>query len=263
MKMITIKYLLLSLIAIIYLQTSTTIALETSQQQIISDALKKVAPNVNVSDAKIEFIEPNLYKIIADSDVFYVSKDGRYFFYGELLDLNEKNTRNWNITNNARKTVRKQELSKFSKKDMLVFKPKKLHYRIKKPLGIVTIFADTSCPHSKRLHKEVEEAVASGLEARYVFFSRAGVGSDSYKQAISIWCSKNRNKEFAMANNDEFIPEKTCKNNPIEEQLKFARKMGINATPSIVLEDGTVLPGFVTAENLLRIVKEEHANSGS
>ena len=146
---------------------------------------------------------------------------------------------------------------------MLIFKSKKRNHGLSKSIGSVTVFADVSCPHSKRLHKEIEEAVSAGLEVRYLFFPRAGIGSDSYKKAVSIWCSKNRNKEFSMANNDETIPERTCKNNPIETQFNFGKKIGINATPSIVLENGTLIPGFVTSDNLLRIVKEANASSSS
>lgn len=249
--------------------TPSVSALEVlSEEQLdtISAALKKINPQFNINGAKIEKINSNpLYKIVSDAEVFYVSQDGKYFFYGELLDLDEKNPNNWNITDNAKKTVRKQQLSNFSKKDMLIFKPKKLSYKVKKPLGVVTIFADTSCPHSKRLHKEVEQAVSAGLEVRYIFFPRAGIGSDSYKQAVSIWCAKNRNQEFTLANQDNQMPStiRTCRNHPIEEQFNFAIKMGIRATPSIVLENGTVLPGFITANNLLKIIKEQNARSSS
>lgn len=266
MKVTLIKRLLVFIWLAICLQTVACYpeSLSSEKLNIISTALKKINPQFNVNAVKIEQINANaLYKIIDNAEVFYVSQDGKYFFYGELIDLDEKDHNNWNITDNAKKAVRKKQLSSFSKKDMLIFKPTKLAYKVKKPLGIVTIFADTSCPHSKRLHKEVEQAVSAGLEARYVFFPRAGIGSDSYKQAVSIWCAKNRNQEFTLANEDNqtTLPSRTCKNHPIEEQFNFAIKMGIRATPSIVLENGTILPGFITANSLLKIVKEENARS--
>lgn len=266
MKVTLIERLLIFVWLAVFLQPLACYpeSLSTEQLNIISTALKKINPQFNINEAKIEPISSTaLYKIIDNAEVFYLSKDGKYFFYGELIDLDAKDPNNWNITDNEKKNVRKKQLSNFSKKDMLIFKPTKLAYKVKKPIGIITIFADTSCPHSKRLHKEVEQAVSAGLEARYVFFPRAGIGSDSYKQAVSIWCAKNRNQEFILANEDTqaTIPNRTCRNHPIEEQFNFAIKMGIRATPSIVLENGKVIPGFITANSLLKIVKEENARS--
>ena len=268
-----IKFILLSILVSIY---ATAMASVLSQEQInvLGDAIKKVVPETDISKATIELIKPDLYKIISKAEVFYVSQDGKYFFQGDLLDLTEKNPKNRNLTDVAKRTLRKTELNKFLKKDMLIFKQghgqsqsHRHHHRSHKSLGVATVFADISCPYSRRLHKEVEEAVSAGLEVRYLFFPRAGLGSDSYKKAVSIWCGKNRNKEFSMANNNDGIgddiPERTCRDNPIEDQFNFARKIGVNATPTILLEDGSMIPGYVTADNLLRLVKEANASSGS
>lgn len=258
-----IKYLYWWLFTLVVFITNICFALTLEEVNLVKHALKKVIPNFDMSSASIELIQPNLFKILSKAEVFYISKDGKYFFYGDLIDLTEKNTRNWNITDNTKRAVRKTELNKLSKKDMLIFKPKHLAYGSRNSLGAVTVFADVSCPHSKRLHKEIEAAVSKGLEVRYLFFPRAGVGSDSYKKAVSIWCAKNRNKEFAMANNDIEITEKTCKNNPVEDQFNFGIKIGINATPTIVLENGSIIPGFITADHLLNIVKETNAHLSS
>lgn len=265
MKINIITKLLLLILTSIQIAAANLIS--EDQIQLIGAAMKKIAPNVNIHDTKIELIDPNLYKIIAGADVLYLSKDGRYFFYGDLIDLNQPDHNKWNLTDLTKKTVRKSELSKLSNKEMMIFRPKhnphSLHKNQKNKLGSITVFADVSCPYSRKLHKEIEAAVDAGLEARYLFFPRAGVGSDSYKKAVSIWCAKNRKKEFSMANNDEFIPERTCKNNPIENQFNFGIKLGINATPTIILENGSIIPGFITADNLLRLVKEADAYSGS
>jgi thiol:disulfide interchange protein DsbC len=254
----------LLLIILTSIQVAAANLISQDQINLIGSAIKKIAPNINITNTKIEAIEPNLYKIIAGADILYISKDGRYFFYGDLIDLNEPDHNKWNLTDITKKTVRKSELSKLSSKDMMIFRPKHNHRSLhKNKLGSITVFADVSCPYSRKLHKEIEAAVDAGLEARYLFFPRAGIGSDSYKKAVSIWCAKNRKKEFSMANNDEFIPERTCKNNPIENQFNFGVKLGINATPTIILENGSIIPGFITSDNLLRLVKEADAYSGS
>ncbi len=235
------------------------------QTEIVENAVKQVNPNFKIADATIEPVaNSNLYKVIShvDSEVLYVSNEGRYFFYGDLIDLHESNKKNWNLTDQAKRIIRQSELEKFPTKKMIVFKPKHSSW-VHKPIGVVTVFTDVTCPYGNRLHKEVEKAVSSGLEVRYLFFPRAGVGSDSYKKSVSVWCAKDHNKAFSMANNGETIPDRTCRHDPVESQFNFGKKIGINATPTIVLKNGTIVPGYMTSDALISLVKEADAHSGS
>ncbi|MCL1482007.1 MAG: thioredoxin fold domain-containing protein [Marinobacter sp.] len=40
--------------------------------------------------------------------------------------------------------------------------------------------------------------------------------------------------------------------NPVAEQYNLGRLVGVTGTPAIVLEDGTLMPGYVPAETLAR-----------
>ena len=234
------------------------------QQQVLSAAMAKVIPNFNIEDSNIELVNDNLYKVIANKDaqVFYLSQDGRYLFYGDLLDLNETNKNNWNLTDMSQRSIRKSALDQFSKKNMIIFKPKRGAAGLKKPLGVLTVFTDVDCPYGSKLHKEVEKAVEAGVEVRYLMFPRAGIGSNSYKKAVSIWCSKNHSKAFAMATSGQEVPSAVC-DNPIERQFNMGVQIGIHATPSIVLEDGRVVPGYMTSDALIKLVKENNARTNS
>ena len=257
--------LILTILWFIYV-TSAGANVSKEQQDVIESAVKKVNPKFNIVDANVEFLdEVNLYKIVSnvDSEVLYVSKEGRYFIYGDLIDLHKTNKNDWNITDLSKRVIRKLELDKFSTKDMIVFKPHRNSWGLRKSIGFITVFTDLDCPYGSRLHKEVEKAVDSGLEVRYMMFPRGGVGSDSYKKAVSVWCSKNHNKAFSMASNGETISTTTCKNNPIESQFNLGRKIGIQATPSIILKNGRIIPGYMTSDSLISLVKEEDAHSSS
>jgi thiol:disulfide interchange protein DsbC len=260
------KVILYISILISFLLSSIEVSAIVSPEQkvLLSSAMAKIIPNFNIEDATVEGVSDNLYKIIANKDaqVFYLSNDGRYFFYGDLIDLNETNKNNWNVTDMSQRSIRKMALDKFSKKDMIVFKPKRGSTGLRKSIGVLTVFTDVDCPYGSKLHKEVEKAVEAGVEVRYFMFPRAGVGSNSYNKAVSIWCSKNHSKAFAMATSGEEVPSATC-DNPIESQFNMGVKIGINATPSIVLQDGRVVPGYMTSDALIKLVKDGDARSRS
>ena len=241
---------------------------DNSKEQIaiIDNAVKKLNQNFDVNDATIKWIpELSLYQVLSNKDleVFFISKDGRYFFYGDLIDLNQNDKLKRNVVDSSKKQIRKEALLHFPKNEMLIFKPDKHTWGLRKPLSVITVFTDLNCPYGNRLHKEIEKAVLAGLEVRYLFFPRAGLDSDSYKKAVSVWCSKDRKKAFALATEGQDPQVSECKNNPVKEQWNFARKIGIQATPSILLMDGSLIPGYMESDALIKMVKDSNANSHS
>jgi len=41
------------------------------------------------------------------------------------------------------------------------------------------------------------------------------------------------------------IDNNVCEGNPVAEQYSLGQRLGVNGTPAIILEDGTVLPGYM------------------
>lgn len=236
------------------------------QIAIIDNAVKKLNANFDANDSIINWMpELNLYKVLSrkDLEVFFISKDGRYFFYGDVIDLKQDNKFKRNITDSSKKEVRRKVLLGFSKNDMLIFKPDHKSWGLRKPLAVITVFTDLNCPYGNRLHKEVEKAVLEGLEVRYLFFPRSGIDSDGYKKAVSVWCSRDRKKAFISATEGQTPDVHDCKNNPIKAQWELARKLGIQATPSILLNDGSLIPGYIESNALITMVKDSNAHSHS
>ncbi|HSN23001.1 MAG TPA: DsbC family protein, partial [Methylomicrobium sp.] len=93
---------------------------------------------------------------------------------------------------------------------------------------------------------------------RYMFFPRAGKGSDSYKKAISVWCSDDRNAALTQAKKGTDPKEKSCKN-PVDQHMQLAEDFEARGTPLIVTEKGTLLPGYVPAKQLAEILKDEQS----
>ena len=56
-----------------------------------------------------------------------------------------------------------------------------------------------------------------------------------------------------LAMNNQFIASKECKSN-LKQQLTLASEFGINSTPTIILPDGSITPGYLTSEQLTQIL---------
>ena len=50
------------------------------------------------------------------------------------------------------------------------------------------------------------------------------------------------------------VDAKTC-TNPVMEQMALGQAVGVNGTPAIVLEDGTLIPGYVPAKRLAAMMQ--------
>lgn len=187
---------------------------------------------------------PGLYQVIAPPMVIYMTKDARYVVNGDIVDL----VHQVNISAAERAKAKQQALAKVSEKDMIIYKPKQVKH-------VVTVFTDIDCPYCRKLHSEIPEYNKRGIEIRYMAYPRAGIGSRSYHEAVAAWCAKDRKKALLMAIQGEPIPQKTCKN-PVAAEYKLGMELGINGTPTIILANGQVVPGYAPPEQLSMVLDQ-------
>ncbi|MCU0734872.1 MAG: thioredoxin fold domain-containing protein, partial [Methylotetracoccus sp.] len=121
---------------------------------------------------------------------------------------------------------------------------------------VAYVFTDIDCGYCRKLHSEIKQYLDAGIEVRYLFYPRAGEGSDSFKKAVTVWCSDNRNQALTKAKKGEALPSKTC-DNPISQHMAMGTQFGASGTPMIVTEKGTILPGYIPAPQLTQVLEQE------
>jgi thiol:disulfide interchange protein DsbC len=219
----------------------------------VKAALKAVMPRAQ-PDSIGESAIPGMYEAVYGAQVIYVSADGRYLMEGDLYDMQKR----VNLTEEKRQTGRAKAMDDLNEESMIIFEAKgETKY-------VITAFTDIDCGYCRKLHKEMQDYNDKGIEVRYVSFPRAGLQSPSYLKAVSVWCAADRNKAMTFAKNGakleqlqklEQVDDKTCKD-PIETHMKVAKTIGVSGTPTLVMDNGSVLPGYVPADRLEKILKE-------
>ena len=63
----------------------------------------------------------------------------------------------------------------------------------------VTVFTDVDCGYCAKLHREMAGYNELGIEVRYMAFPRAGVGSNSYRKIVSVWCAEDQQDAMTRA----------------------------------------------------------------
>jgi len=228
------KKLLLSFIAVL-----VCVASVQADEGSVVKGLSKAIPGVTLGNVFKTPI-PGLYQVNVGAKVLYASDGGRYVIQGELIDLETRE----NLTAQALKQARKTALANVDKKTMIIFPAKNAKHT-------VTIFSDIDCGYCRKLHAELSDYTDAGITVRYLFFPRSGVNTESYFKAVSVWCAADRNKALTDAKLNNKIDSKTCEN-PIAAHMKLAKEFGVNGTPAIIADDGTMIPGFVPADQLVK-----------
>jgi thiol:disulfide interchange protein DsbC len=209
--------------------------------QAIKIALTKALPDVSISEIKPSPIA-GVYEVVADLQVIYVTADGKFLLMGDLVDLGTRS----NLSAVKRSGLIKHAVDAIGEENMVVMGPANAKHTI-------TVFTDVDCPYCAKLHLEVPQLVKGGVKVRYLLYPRAGVGSDTYNRSVAAWCSKEPAKAIGTLKAGGKIEMKTCAN-PVKQHYELGQTLRISGTPTIVLDNGKIVPGYAPAANLLSML---------
>ena len=208
----------------------------------IRERLLAARPDLPITDVFASELDGFYDANLPGGQTLHISSDGRYLFTGDLYEVTDSGL--VNLTETSRSIQRKKLLDALDESEMLVFAPPKELTK-----ATVTVFTDIDCTYCRKLHKEVPELNRLGMAVRYLAYPRAGTGSESYNKFVSAWCADNPKLALTRAKNNQAIEEKTC-DNPVAAQYILGGVMGVNSTPSLVYEDGSMDPGYLPAASL-------------
>ncbi|MCQ3829537.1 DsbC family protein [Microbulbifer elongatus] len=234
------------------LVATTALLLGQSAVAVDDNVAKQIKAKLAASNPSASFGEvresamPGLYEVdINGGNVLFVSKDGGHFIAGDLFEVTPQ--RVVNLSEQRRGKSRAKVMDSQSLDDMIVFSPKgetKAH---------IYVFTDVDCGYCRKLHDDVPELNRRGIEVRYLAFPRAGLNSVGYRKVATAWCADDPNKTLTDLKNRKNVPLKVCRDNPVAAQYKLGNEsIDVRGTPTIVMEDGTVVPGYVPPETLAK-----------
>ncbi len=221
-----------------------TIGSVQADENAVRSMLNKSMPSLKIDSIKSSEIK-GLYEVIAGSSILYVSEDGKYLLQGHLIDIEARK----DLTDIKLAGTRKRAIDKLGEDQTITFKSENSQYK-------VTIFTDIDCGYCRKLHAEMDQYLAEGITVQYLFFPRAGKGSDSYNKSVSVWCADDHQNALTVAKKGEKIDQKTCEN-PVDEHMQLGVDFEVRGTPMIVTEKGNVFPGYVPAKRLAQALANE------
>ena len=112
------------------------------------------------------------------------------------------------------------------------------------------MFTDIDCTYCRRLHSQIQQYLDLGIEVRYLMYPRNGPASQAWSKAEDVWCSADRQNALTQAKLDRDFPTASCDASIVQDHYVLGRDVGLSGTPAIVLEDGTLISGYLPPDAL-------------
>lgn len=244
-----------ALVALVF-SFSTQLMAQVSQEpnqltQNILGALKEARPDLEFGEPKPSPIDGYYEVSIAGAQTIYVSADGKHFFSGELYFAEPG--RFINATEMARTQKRLEVLQGLDESEMIVYSPEG------ETKASMTVFTDVTCGFCRKLHNQMAEMNALGIEVRYMAYPRSGIKRDGaytreYNLTAKAWCADDRTAAMDILKDGGIIPGDTCDSPTVSKHYQIGAQFGVSGTPAIILPDGSLLPGYRTPEDYAQIL---------
>ncbi|MGL5336397.1 MAG: bifunctional protein-disulfide isomerase/oxidoreductase DsbC [Enterovibrio sp.] len=216
-------------------------------QSAITASFAKYGINVSkVAPAPIE----GMFEVTTENGILYSNSDASYFIFGQLFDAKSKEL--VNLTEVSRGKLNLELLAKAQiDKELIVYPAKDEKYAI-------TVFTDTSCGYCTKMHNQIAKYNELGITLRFLAFPRSGAGSPNMSEMAAIWCSADKNKALDTVQAGKSLPNSngaSCMS-LIEKHMGLGQQIGITGTPTIILQNGSMLGGYLPPKLLLQRLKQ-------
>ena len=207
-----------------------------AQESAIRKTLAERIPQLDKIDEVQTTPMAGLYEVRVGTDVFYTDAKGNFLIQGELIDTK------------ARRNLTEDRIAKLSAVDFGALPMKDAFITVrgdgKRQLAV---FADPNCGYCKRFERDLQKIDNVTV---YTFLYPI-LSPDSAEKSRNIWCAKDRTTSW----DDWMLRDKTptdasCDTGALQRNLAFGKKHKITGTPTLILSDGSRVPGAIAAADL-------------
>jgi thiol:disulfide interchange protein DsbC len=170
---------------------------------------------LEIKEAPLESFWEVVVEVRQEKVIFYIHKNLRYIFQGQVLDRQTKR----NLTLERIKDFRRVNPSRLSLENAI-------------PMGDgkqkLYVFTDPQCHFCFQLHEELKQ-----IKDLQVFFFLYPLTPDSYEKAKSIWCAQDKMRALEETYQGKVLRSPSCDTSPISKNMEFGKRVFINSTPTL------------------------------
>jgi len=182
----------------------------------------------------------------------YIDFSKSYLISGNVIKLNN----NENVTEKNFVKMNIVDRSEIPLEDALIIGNPSAENKI-------IVFDDPECSYCSKLHPEMKKVIAQRPDiAFFIKMFPLAMHPAAKPKAQTIVCSKlkGENEEALQFLEDSLakktLPAPACDTDVVDKNIALAKKLYITSTPTLIMPDGRVLPGFKKTEKIISSLKE-------
>jgi thiol:disulfide interchange protein DsbC len=216
----------------------------TGEALAVKKVLEQKFPGTEINHvAKSGYL--GLYEVMLDDKLVYTDAKANYVVVGTIYDTNTKQ----NLTEARSRKLNRVSVDKLPMD--LAFKRVKGNGERK-----LVIFSDADCPFCHRLEDELK--AVDNVTIYTFLFPIDQLHPDAARKSKRIWCSGDPEKAWNEFFANGAVPENQADcGDPVARTQALGASLKISATPTLVFEDGSLVPGALPAAQ----IEQELANA--
>ncbi|MGP9556267.1 DsbC family protein [Psychrobacter sp. AOP7-A1-24] len=173
---------------------------------------------------------------------FFTDKAGKHIIQGQIIAVGDAAPVDISAALTA--TTAQEALKAVDKKDMVIYPAQG------ETKAVIYAFTDADCGYCRKLHSEMDDINARGIEVRYLAWPRS---QQSVPKMEAIWCSQDRKAAMDQAKVGANVQAPSCAN-PVQEHMALGSRLGVRGTPAVFTETGQQVGGYLPAAELAQAV---------
>lgn len=179
-----------------------------------------------------------LYEVQFDDRIVYTDAKAKYIVVGAVYDTESKT----NLTEERQRKLNRVDVATLP-----------LDLAIKKVKGTgertLVVFSDADCPFCHKLEEELKSV--DNVTIYTFLYPIDSLHPDAARKSRMIWCAPDRQKAWDAFFASGALPDnKGDCDNPVAKTAELGAKFKVNATPTLVFADGSIVPGALPAQRL-------------
>jgi thiol:disulfide interchange protein DsbC len=214
-----------------------------AQEAAIRKNLGDRVPQLGKIDEVSKSPIPGLFELRIGTELFYSDAEGNYLVQGSIIDTRQQR----NITEERQEKLLAIDFGTLPLKDAFTI----VRGNGKRKLAI---FEDPNCGYCKRFERELQKIDNVTVH----MFLYPILGPDSTDKSRNLWCAKDRSaawQDWMLRNKPAAAAQ--CDTAAIARNVDFGHKYRITGTPTLILADGTRVPGALAAEQVEKLLTEK------
>ena len=210
----------------------------TAEAAAIKKNLEQKFPGAEIKLVTKTSYLGGLYEVQLDDRIVYTDAKAKHIMVGAMYDSDAK----VNLTEERQRKLNRVNVATLPL-DMAIKKVKGTGART------MYVFSDADCPFCARLEQELKNV--DNVTIYTFLYPIDALHPDAARKSRVIWCSPDRLQAWEAYYDSGKLPDNAgdC-DNPVAKTVELGNKFKVNATPTLVFADGTVIAGAMPAQRL-------------